>query len=494
MFFLPTLWAWDSASSTIPILIGYTPSPQFPVLSNSTLQFLPGETIWVRPFGQSVSLADPSGKSIPLSPSANDTNLFSYSFKNSDPPGTWSLTSAQSTAKIVLVDTSTESTLLATLRYQFLNRDIEISSGTRTQGVESPLFLSPGTNNSYIPGELVNLTSSIPQSVNQNVNISMEYPTPIVLTQTGGPITEILSYNSTVEIATVPSKNATFFIPQLHQVGNRGLVPLRYGSIQFIVTLADGTVLPQAISAYVLPQAIRGFVSSTITIPEKDFGNASTFSIAGINYTQNSVVVKSYTVPLVNFSVFETSHKMFMGDYTLNFSNQSNVATETVRNNTYTIIPAFENILIPSQPLMSFSVLLNLSVFNFRVLTNLRVNVSLPQNFVLDIGLRRLVVSSTLTPGGQPTNSNFTLTSSVGMYKASWSNRTLLLPAGIYNITANHNGNLESKIIDLKSDSSVNFSFQSPTSPYLTGAFLFAGFEIGGLLYLIFIRTRRTIR
>jgi hypothetical protein len=122
-----------------------------------------------------------------------------------------------------------------------------------------------------------------------------------------------------------------------------------------------------------------------------------------------------------------------------------------------------------------------------------KVNISLPENVIVNVSADRLIVSSTLTPSNQRTNSNFTITSPTflsSVYRGTWSNQTLFLPQGVYNITVSHYGTAKSEILNLTGDARVNFQFPSPFPIVFVGSLIAAGVEFAGLLFLIIVRSR----
>jgi hypothetical protein len=314
------------------------------MFGNLMLHFLPGETLWVQSGGQPVGFTNPSGNSVSLSSQANSTFL-TYSFKSSDPVGSWKLSSNQSTADIFLDNTSTS--LIAGIQYG-ISGAISLTSQTENY-VQRPLLLASRamttTNgyNSIVPGQVMNFTQNV-QSLGQNVTIAVQYSQLISSSEVVGSVNETMAYNSTVESVVVPSSNALITIPQLHQVGPGGLVPLRYGLVDFVISYMDGTTYSQPSPSYVLPLKVNASAGSTSSILERDLVNASDFRLVGVNYSSNSLVTRSYKLPLINFSVYDTKHNVFITNYQLGFSQQTKLVSDRAGQNTHVVVPSAENI------------------------------------------------------------------------------------------------------------------------------------------------------
>lgn len=451
----------QSACSEV-ITLGYSSSSQLPFLENATLRIQPGETLWMTSSHETtIRVRSPNGTETLLRlEGGNPTPV--KQFKEDDSPGEWIIIDQEGRTMKIIFQKSKENRKLI---YDIVGSYLLVRTFTPT----STLILNPsGINPMYL------LVAGTTQSIRLKGNDSVKLQEILENASAANrAIKAKLSYlekfkyagwigNTSYEIQIEPIvgeiplsfKDATLFLqlPTLHEVGYRGILPLRSGEAILEIRRENKTL---QLPVYITDQRFKNYqgvqVGTISRIPIKSCNDIWIEVIYATNSSAEFVRVKP---PLTMINLFDQHGKRIK-----NVTVKTAKGSATVINGTiYILAEKATDPLTESKPAKEH---IRVYVNGFKAL-ELEVQPYKNMCIIRTIRLRRLTINL-LDQESKPLE-GATLSINSTLIRSILGRTTYELPSGVYNIEVKYGWFWISHKIELNRDVELTLRFRKALS------------------------------
>jgi hypothetical protein len=436
-----------------PIYLGYSGLAVIPAANELTFQS--GETLWGRSAEPiRVRLLDASGDEV------NSTILGAspvrlWSFSDSDAEGAWLILDDDGFVRSKIThervkwrDPVVSFNLLA------IGVTVRIPEGSEYFG----LFERTGLPNAYSPGETIDLTPYLGGST-PNLIVRLSMSNPITQFSVSESLRQSIVFDPIVLSRFIPAGGEyRVTLPSLHEVKSGGLMPLRYGQLQ--VTLEDpiSAILINRFRIFVLPDSVKsavsGSLSDSLTVRfEAMEEEVNLLTITG-SESDAQVNRRSFRLPVASGELRNIRDSQPIDQFTLQIPNSSSELHEGISYILYQSKANLTDLNNSGAVERNYAVLINgfpspvhdpltliLSPGHHNILfgdaASLRLTVFYDPFFIEEAlsalesdpeFLQGLTEPPTILP-------TVRISSSEGSNIITASNRTLVLPPGLYNFT-----------------------------------------------------------